>query len=327
MPNGFGEASPGALSKAVGMETSVTLRPSVRSAFSRLVDYAGLFPPAQLPLAQATAQYLEARLGPHAWMLGRFIIPVTALASSPRAGDGPFSVVLDGGSDSPRWLDSIKSRIDSVAALRGEGVAIEAIEVPLPALFTEDCAPEEPLQGLRDLLDGAKVSDLPVYVEFARRGPWKTVVERAMSAAMHAGCGAKLRCGGLTAQAFPSVDEVVEFLVAAAASRVPFKATAGLHHPVRHVDAATGFTMHGFLNILAAAALAPRGERPMLRRIVAEDDPAAFHFEDAALCWSDERIELGELESSRRAAFVSYGSCSFSEPVEDLEALGVFATP
>jgi hypothetical protein len=89
------------------METSAALRPSVRSAFSRLVDYAGLFPPAQLPLAQATAQYREARRGPHAWMLGRFIIPATTLASSPAAGEGPFSVILDGGSDSPEWLDSI----------------------------------------------------------------------------------------------------------------------------------------------------------------------------------------------------------------------------
>ncbi|MFY9739443.1 MAG: hypothetical protein WAK11_10385, partial [Candidatus Cybelea sp.] len=272
------------------------------------------------------AQYREARRGPHAWMLGRFIIPATTLASSPPAGDAPFSVILDGGgSDSAEWLDSIKPRIDSAAALRREGVAIEAIEVPLPAVFTEDCAPEEPLQGLRDYLESARVSDLPVYVEFARRGPWKAVVERAMRAAMHAGCGAKLRCGGLAAEAFPSVDEVVEFLVAAAASRVPFKATAGLHHPVRHVDASSGFTMHGFLNILAAAALAPRGGRAMLQRIVAEDDPTAFHFEDAALCWRDERIELGELESSRRTAFVAYGSCSFSEPVDDLEALGLFA--
>jgi hypothetical protein len=307
------------------METSVALRPSVRSAFSRLVDYAGLFPPARLPLAQATAQYREATRGPHAWMLGRFIIPLTTLAASP-LGDGPFSVILDVGSDSHEWLGSIKSRIDSMAALLRKGIAIESIEVPLPAAFTQDCTPEEALLRLRDLLESARISDLPVYVEFARRGPWQAVVERAMSAAMHAGCGAKLRCGGLTAEAFPSVDEVVEFLVAAAAWHVPFKATAGLHHPIRHVDAATGFTMHGFLNILAGAALAPRGDRPMLQRIVAEDDPTAFHFEDASLCWRDERIEFGELETSRRSAFVAYGSCSFSEPVEDLEALGVFAT-
>jgi hypothetical protein len=309
------------------METSVALFPSVRSAFSRLVDYAGLFPPAQLSLAQATAEYRAAQRGAHAWMLGRFIIPATSLTSSPQTGDGPFSVILDGGSDPAEWLVSIGARIGAVAALREKGVAIEALEVPLPAAFTADRAPDEPLQRLRDRLESAKVSDLPVYVEFARRGEWKAVVERAMSAAMHAGCGAKLRCGGLTAEAFPSVDDVVEFLAAANAARVPFKATAGLHHPVRHVDAASGFTMHGFLNILAAAALAPRAGRPLLQRVVAEEDPSALHFEDAALCWGDERIDLGELESTRRTAFVAYGSCSFSEPVEDLTALGVFATP
>jgi hypothetical protein len=309
------------------METSVAPRPSVRSAFARLVDYAGLFPPAQLSLAQATGEYREARGGPHAWMLGRFIIPATTLSSSPQNGDTPFSVILDGGSDPDTWLESVGSRIDSAAALRGKGVAVEALEVPLPAAFTTDGAPDEPLQRLRELMEKAWLSDLPVYVEFARRGEWKAVVERAMSAVMRAGCGAKLRCGGLTAEAFPSVDEVAEFLAAANAAHVPFKATAGLHHPVRHVDAASGFTMHGFLNILAAAALAPRVDGPMLQRIVAEDDPTEFHFEDATLCWGDERIELGELEACRRSAFVAYGSCSFSEPVADLTALGVFATP
>jgi len=309
------------------METSVALSPSVRSAFARLVDYAGLFPPAQLSLAQATAEYREARRGAQAWMLGRFIIPATTLTSSPQTGDDPLSVILDGGSDPAEWLEFIGSRIRAVAVLREKGVAIEALEVPLPAAFTADRAPDEPLQRVRELLESAKLSDLPIYVEFARRGEWKAVVERAMSAAMRAGCGAKLRCGGLTAQAFPSVDEVVEFLAAANAARVPFKATAGLHHPVRHVDAAGGFTMHGFLNILAAAALAPRAGRPLLQQIVAEEDPSAFHFEDATLCWGDERIELGELEDCRQGAFVAYGSCSFSEPVEDLTALGVFATP
>lgn len=309
------------------METSVALYPSVRSAFARLVDYAGLFPPAQLSLAQATAEYREARHGAQAWMLGRFIIQATTLTASPQIGDGPFSVILDVALDPAGWLEDIGARIGAVAALRAKGVAIEALEVPLPAAFTADRAPDEPLQRVRELLESAKLSDLPIYVEFARRGGWKAVVERAMSAAMRAGCGAKLRCGGLTAEAFPSVDEVVEFLAAANAARVPFKATAGLHHPVRHVDATSGFTMHGFLNILAAAALAPRAGRRLLQQIVAEDDQSAFHFEDAALCWGDERIELGELEACRHGAFVAYGSCSFSEPVEDLTALGVFATP
>jgi hypothetical protein len=305
------------------METSVAPYPSVRSAFARLVDYAGLFPPAQLSLAQATAEYREARRGAHAWMLGRFIIPASSLTASPQTGNGPFSVILDGGSDAATWLESVGARIATAGALREKGVPIEALELLLPGAFTVDRAHDEALQRLRELLESYKLSDLQVYVEFARRGEWKAVVERAMSAAIRAGCGAKLRCGGLTAEAFPSVDEVVEFLAAATAASVPFKATAGLHHPVRHVDASSRFTMHGFLNILAAAALAPRAGRPMLQRIVAEEDPSAFRFEPQALRWRDERMDVAELEACRRSAFVAYGSCSFSEPVEDLAALRI----
>jgi hypothetical protein len=116
---------------------------------------------------------------------------------------------------------------------------------------------------------------------------------------------------------------VGEFIAAAANAGVAFKATAGLHHPVRHVDPATGFTMHGFLNILAAAALAPRLDRETLLRVVAEEDPAAFTFDDTSLRWRDERVELDAIARLRRDAFVSYGSCSFSEPIEDLTALGI----
>ncbi len=137
------------------------------------------------------------------------------------------------------------------------------------------------------------------------------------------GLGAKLRCGGVTAEAFPSVDEVAEFIAAAQDAKVSFKATAGLHHPVRRRDERTGFAMHGFLNILTAAALAPRATREMLRRIVAEEEPSAFVFDDQSLSWRSERIDLVELTRTRRQAFLGYGSCSFDEPVEDLIALGL----
>jgi hypothetical protein len=150
-------------------------------------------------------------------------------------------------------------------------------------------------------------------------------VTRALAAASGAGLRAKLRCGGVTAQAFPSVDEVADFIAAAAAQRVAFKATAGLHHPVRHIDAATGFPMHGFLNLLTAAALATRVSREMLHAIVAEEDAGAFTFSPATLQWRSERIDSTQL-AAVRDAFIAYGSCSFSEPVEDLTALGMLAT-
>lgn len=304
------------------MESSVALRPSVRSAFSHLIDYAGLFPPAKLALAQANGEYLEAQSGPHGWMLGRFIIPLPILATAAHAAADSFSVILDAGTESDAWLDALRSLAGEVASLKQRGVPVDVLELPLPPGAAREAG--DALGRVRDALQSAGV-ELPTFVEFVGASRARADVEAAMAACARAGVSAKLRCGGITADAFPSVNDVVEFIAAASAARVAFKATAGLHHPVRHLDPATGFTMHGFLNVLTAAALAPRSDRTTLRQIVAEEDADAFRFESAALCWRGARVEARELEAIRRTAFVSYGSCSFSEPVEDLTALGILA--
>ncbi|MBV8372174.1 MAG: hypothetical protein JOY69_02850 [Candidatus Eremiobacteraeota bacterium] len=100
-----------------------------------------------------------------------------------------------------------------------------------------------------------------------------------------------------------------------------FKATAGLHHPVRHLDATTGFWMHGFLNLLAAATFAPNADAATLRHIVAEEDPHAFAIDDVSLRWRDLHAAASDLVRTRAGAFIGYGSCSFREPLDDLTAL------
>lgn len=290
------------------MESSVAKRPAVRSAFAKLIDYAGLFPPAKLALAQAADEYRNAHAGEHAWMLGRFIIPAPLLADSPAVPAGPFSAIVE----------PDREALGKAAALRAGGVAIEVLEIPLRGTRALDA-----LRALVADIAAAGIGDLPAFVELPRGAGRREELPLAMALCAGAGLGAKLRCGGLTADAFPSVDEVAEFILAAQEERVPFKATAGLHHPVRHVDPATGFTMHGFLNVLTAAALAPRADAATVRRILAEEAAGAFVFEPAALRWRTERITLEELVTARRERFVSYGSCSFTEPVEDLTALGV----
>jgi hypothetical protein len=289
------------------MTASTALRPSARAAFAALIDYAGLFPPAELPIAQALDEYEAARHGPHAWMLGRFIVPASLLRRPGSAIEGPLSVIVDGGFDSLR----------GVAALGQRGRAIEALEIPLAA----DASAQ-----LRSEIERAKLGGLPCFVEIPRSEHRREVLALAMSALADAGLGAKLRCGGRTADAFPNVDEVADFIAAACQARVPFKATAGLHHPVRHLDPSSGFTMHGFLNILAAAALAPRFAPETLTQIVAEEDPKAFALDDASFSWKNERIDIAQLAATRRERFVSYGSCSFAEPVEDLTALGFLSS-
>ena len=280
------------------MTSSTALLPSVRTAFGSLIDYAGLFPPAALSLAEAETEYEEARRGAHAWMLGRFIVPAATLATLPDIFDGPFSAIVEAN----------RASFEQVTGLRERGVRIEALEVPL----RESLAP----------LQACSLA-LPAYVEIPRARPWWPRLPQTLEKLARLGLAAKLRCGGTTADAFPSVDEVAEFIAAAATARIPFKATAGLHHPVRRLDETSGFTMHGFLNILAAAALAPRVPRTTLSSVIAEEDPQAFAFDEDSFAWRNERVATAELEATRRNAFVSYGSCSFAEPVDDLTALGL----
>lgn len=280
------------------METKVAVLPPVRAALSGLIDYAGLFPPAKLELNEAFAEYRQGRKGLHAWMLGRFIIPWPLLSDLSPAPDEPFSTIVEARRDA----------LAAISAMRERGARIEAVEIP----------PSDDL----DLVNIRAVG-VPAFVEIARSNDWSGRLASTMSALAAGGLGAKLRCGGMTRDAFPSVDEVAKFIAAAAGAQVPFKATAGLHHPVRHVDAATGFPMHGFLNLLAASALASRISEHELRQVVAEEEPDAFRFDADAFYWRGKIMTVAALEACRESAFVAYGSCSFAEPVDDLKALGI----
>ncbi len=292
------------------MTTSTVLRPSVRAALHALIDYAGLFPPAQLSVSAAQAEYAAARASPHAWLLGRFIVPASALGAW---SDGvPLSVVLDGGLE----------QLDAVTTTRGRSVA--ALEIP-PRIWAQGETFAGAIDGLSRRLAGSRAAGLTAFVEIPSAAHSPQSLAQTMAAVARAGLGAKLRCGGLTSEAFPSIEAVADFILAANHAGVPFKATAGLHHPVRRFDAASGFAMHGFLNLLSAAALAPRVDTKTLRRIVAEEDPRAFRFDDDSFAWRDERIGIEELTQARRAGFVAYGSCSFSEPIADLSAIGVLS--
>lgn len=304
---------------------------AARAAFEALIDYAGLYPPAELGVDAAVAEYGAARSGSAAWMLGRFIAGTRQSAGVVSAwkargtGDSlQLSVIAAVERDARRWFDSLRGALDAVVALRTEpGVLVEALEIPLAAPVSSRESFEAPIAQLRAALDRMGLGDLPVYVELPEHSRREELLPQAMAALARVHLHAKLRCGGIVAEAFPSVDAVAGFIATAAAERVAFKATAGLHHPVRHANAATGFVMHGFLNLLAAATFAPSSSAAELRHIVAEEDPRAFAIGESGFAWRDRRAGPDELRQMRATAFVGYGSCSFSEPVEDLTALGM----
>jgi hypothetical protein len=148
-----------------------------------------------------------------------------------------------------------------------------------------------------------------------------------LDAVRDAGSFAKVRTGGVKPEGIPKVEEVAAFILACAERRLAFKATAGLHHPVRAEHALTyeadapRAVMHGFLNMFLAAAFAWHGDRD-IAPVLAETDPKAFRFDDRAH-WRDKSLSAEHVRDARTDFAHAFGSCSFEEPVRDLQALGL----
>ena len=204
------------------MSTTSTVRPAVRAAFDDLIDYAGLFPPARLDMSAALREYFAARSGGAAWMLGRFIVP---LARVEEARDGArsgrheaalsLSVIVDATRDARQWFDSVRAGLDAVARLHQTGdVRLAAIEVPLAPLQSARETFDASVAQLGAMIDRANLRELPVYVELPAAAS-RELLDGAMTALARARLSAKLRCGGVTAEAFPPVSDVTSFLLAA----------------------------------------------------------------------------------------------------------------
>ncbi len=141
---------------------------------------------------------------------------------------------------------------------------------------------------------------------------------------------AKIRCGGVVPEAIPSVKHVAGFILACAELDLPFKATAGLHHPIRseqrltYEEDAPKAVLHGFINVLMASALAYHGTRQdeIIEAVLSESDPGAFRFDERAH-YKDLSLDLNQIKEARKSFIHSIGSCSFTEPIEDLEKLAL----
>jgi hypothetical protein len=276
-----------------------TLSPA-RTLLAHVVDYAGTFPPANLALDAAASTYAREHAGPDAWLLGRFVIGVQSLDAMNEKGAGgivdPFALSVIAGPDA-RAL----AQVDAFNARWAGRARVASIEF-LPA------APAD-VAGLMRLTD---LTGSPVEAFF--EVPLDADLHARLDAISSAGGAAKVRTGGTTPAAIPTPTALADFLYACAQRRLPFKATAGLHHAVRSCyaltyepDSATA-VMHGFLNVIAAAALSATGARP--------SDIAATLAESSAKALM--QTALRHDPAATRRFFRSFGSCSFREPAEAL---------
>lgn len=239
----------------------------MRELMEKIVDYAGMFPPAALSLAEAEANFASYREHPRSWMLNRFVVPAARLGEL-RESTRPLALLLG-----EAWQEEVALAADP---------RVEAVELRLPA--------GAPLEGLAAL-------GRPVFCEVA-------AVEDVLRL-RQAGLGLKIRTGPV-----PPEPEVLASVLAVARG-LPLKFTAGLHRAVRHDG------QFGFLNVFAAAMLAAEGLPAA--DLVPVLEAAEFDLSDGLRVQGHHLPVARVAELRRRVA--SFGSCSFLEPVESLEAL------
>lgn len=312
---------------------------------SDLIDYAGLFPPAGLPMKDAVQNYARYLAGPDAWALARFIVPVSRFPEFESAfayldTPEPWAISALIGPDPGRELNEIE-QFNKRNQWRAE---VDTLELRVSSA-------DEVISLSRSI-----PSSITAYFEFVPE-----LASEILPAIASVGSRAKIRTGGLTADALPSSESVARFIMACANYKVPFKATAGLHHPLRCVrpltyapDAPTG-TMHGFLNIFLAAIAATRSlpklpdpERnrlQMLKMILDCPNPELrFTDEMASISAAGEpgqipansgsvgdprhpfgvagiETPISHIRQVRQTFAISFGSCSFEEPLSDLREL------
>jgi len=315
------DSSPSTNANAGGADSQVAL-------LRGLIDYAGLFPPASLGMVDAVANYGAYLRSPYRWMLGRFVVPVARLAEFEDAVR-----LLPQGQIESRWhvsaLPGADLAVDLAAIRECEG----RFAVSLPSKQVSIASIEVKIASAKEVEQYSKLipAQLETYFEIpwtADAGPREML--DCIAAVAHCGRRAKLRTGGETADKFPSPERVVEFMRLCAASNVAFKATAGLHHPVRsrhpftYQAGSPSGIMHGFLNVFLAAAFLRAGmDARMAVELLNEASTAAFHFDSYGVLWRQHRLGLADISTTRRDLAISFGSCSFTEPVDDLRALGL----
>jgi len=252
-------------------------------------------------MQETVASFKQHQESTHAWMLNTIVVPASRLEEfasvAESLGDNALPAKLS--VLSSEW-DQAQPLIEQFRDQHSQLASIVSVET-------------------RQLDAAAKIANEieRVYIEI----PCSDDVASSIAAVKQAGASAKIRTGGLTADTFPSTQQVAEFVIACCQNDVPFKATAGLHHPLAKVrptcsnaDAPLA-PMHGFANLLAAVALAEQNaDLPDVQQSLSLSEEEAITSFSRPEFWRDAQ--------AIRSRFHSIGSCSIDEPVDDLLELG-----
>ncbi|TVQ51677.1 MAG: hypothetical protein EA377_11935 [Phycisphaerales bacterium] len=299
----------------------ISTRESLQSLLHHLIDYAGLFPPAKLDMPTTVQNYASFLKTEDAWMLGRLILPIARLDEF----DEHAADLLPRDPEGDPW---------TISGITSPAVEHEAMMQDLDRITLFNEKHEDAANGLAKIdvielkantpedidraLDVIQPEVFP-FVEFPiSEDP------RGLIATLAGGdAGAKVRTGGVTADLYPAPEHVARFIAACAGSDVPFKATAGLHHPLRQYSETVQTKEFGFLNVFVAGCLAMAHELDVdvIQQILETESLDVFKIEDDRINWRGHILSAEEIDELREDFATSFGSCSFDEPREDLRAL------
>ncbi len=282
----------------------------IRILLNSAIDYAGLFPPASLGMVEAVANYHEYRTGQFSWALGRFVVTASRLPELQdcmQEAQGPLTLSVVAGADPAGDLNRIAKLERHIPA-----ALVEAIEWKAHSTAEID--------QVLSVFSGSRIYfEIPVDAA----GVWIEEIARK-------GARAKVRTGGTTPGMFPSPSQLAQFIGCCAYAHVAFKATAGLHHllrsahPLTYEPSSPVGKMYGFFNVLFASAAAFAGEdMKTVEQILREEKMDSFKIDSAGIGWRNLRISCSILSAMRERFFISFGSCSFEEPISETKALGI----
>lgn len=298
---------------------SEQIKESARVLLGELIDYAGLFPPAALSMPEAVINYATYRNSNYSWMLGRFVLSVAQLDEFLESARDFFSH-----DTKSAWrlsvlasedIDETVSKIAEFNNLHAPYAVCDAVEIKA----AHASKIEDAVGALPDYLTA--YFEIPLYDNLAELVTTLAITKQR----------AKIRTGGVSTDDFPSAEQITRFMRICLGANVPFKATAGLHHPVRcakpltyEKNAPVG-TMHGFLNVFLAAGFLRQNYKSRLIQEILEDDWAeSFTFDDDGVLWRQEYfLSNAQLADLRSKNAISFGSCSFIEPISDLQEIGL----
>ena len=324
---------------------------SIQTLTHGMIDYAGLFPPAKLSVAHALAEYDSFGTHTHRNMISRFVVPLARLPELTEAGAEYFERVQN--APNTPWhfsvlAKAVPSASEAIASLHQEfatlrdfalrfkkAVVIDSLEMVIPEeiLAAHDSHMMSAfLERLASEID-AILPNLRTFLEIS----WKYPSERVMWALKNFNPTRtepfylKLRTGGLTPESIVPAELLAKTIKQCREMQLGFKATAGLHEPMRHFDATVGANLHGFLNLFTAAGLAfSKGiSIAEINAILEDENPAHFVFTDRTVKYlgpTEYVLNTAELEATRRLFVLGFGSCSFIEPVQMLTEMGLLSS-